>query len=39
MVHDVWSMVFFCINSKIKGWGSDTKGQGSAMVPSFGGPF
>ena len=45
MVHDVWltmfnpcyKTVFFSINFKIKGWGSNTKGWGSAMLPPFGG--
>ena len=42
-VHDVWSTmfnqcyktVFFSINFKIKGWRSNTKGWGSAMLPPF----
>ena len=29
------SVMFFSINFRIKGWGSNTKGWGSAMLPSF----
>ena len=43
--HGIWSTmfnqcyitVFFRINFKIKGWGSNTKRWGNAMLPPFGG--